>query len=190
MNRKRWILGLLLSLGCIILQPATAATLYRWTDASDIVRYGYQPPLGVQAVPAKEVQRALKRRGPSVNCQTLVAEHLRLIDQEIARIKALPAGLGLAYELTPAVKRELILDLLAHRAALVTGRNASDFRSPKRTELDQLRAQYEQEKSQLLETLENQEAKIRVQREQIEQERRWAGRALYFLRRSFSPIIW
>lgn len=190
MNRKRSGLSLVLIIGFIIFQPAIAETLYRWTDASGTPRYGYQPPLGVQAVPTKEVQRELKMRVSSVNCQTLLTEHLYLVDQELARIKALPAGLGLAYELTPAVKRELILDLLAHRAALMTGRNASDFRSPKRSELDQLMAQHKQEKNRLLESLENKKATIRAQREQIEQERQWMGRALHFLRRSFPPVIW
>lgn len=190
MNRECIVLGLVLIVGFIIFQPAIAETLYRWTDASGTVKYGYQPPLGIQAVPAEVVQRELKMRGSSVNCQDLVTEHLHLIDQEMARIKALPAGLGLAYKLTPTVKRELILDLLAHRAALVTGRNASEFRSPKRSELDQLRAQHEQEKAQLLETLENQKARIRAQRDQIKQERQWTGRALHFLRRSFPPVIW
>jgi hypothetical protein len=164
-----WI-GLVILL--TILHSAVAETLYRWTDASGIVRYGYQPPLGTQAVPAEEERRELMEDPPSVRCQNLAAEHLRLIDKEIIRIKAVPAGLGLAYELTPAAKQELILDLLAHRAALVTGRNASDFYSPKRYELEQMMAHYEQERIQLQETLKKQEAMIRAQRSQIEQERR------------------
>jgi hypothetical protein len=177
-----WLITLL-----VVLSSAAAETLYRWTDLSGVVRYGYQPPLGIQAMPAEEERRELMKRAPSVRCQELAAGHLRLIDKEIARIKATPAGLGLAYKLTPAAKRELILDLLAHRAALITGRNASDFRLPKRYKLDRLLAHYEQEKTQLQETIKKQEAMLRAQRNQIKRERHVVP---YLFLRPLPIVIW
>lgn len=171
----------------VALSSAAAETLYRWIDTSGVVRYGYQPPMGIQAMPAEEEHRELMKYTPSVKCQKLAAEHLRLIDKEIARIKAIPAGLGLAYKLTPAVKRELILDLLAHRAALITGRNASDFRLPRQYKLDRLLAHYEQEKTQLQETIKKQEAMIRAQRHQIKLEQQMVP---YLFLRPLPIVIW
>jgi hypothetical protein len=170
----------------VTLPSAAAETLYRWTDTSGVVRYGYQPPPGIQAMPAAEEHRELMKHAP-VRCQELAAEHLRLIDKEIARIKATPAGLGLAYELTPAAKQELILDLLAHRAALVTGRNASDFLLPKRYKLDRLIAHYQREKTQLQKTIKKQEAMLRAQRSQIKQKRQMVP---YLFIRPLPIVIW
>ncbi|ADE15184.1 conserved hypothetical protein [Nitrosococcus halophilus Nc 4] len=190
MNKERYLLGWALIILLITLPSVAAETLYRWTDASGTARYGYQPPLGIQAVPAAEVQRELMRREPPVSCPELEIEHLHLINKEISRVKAMPAGLGLDYELTPAAKRELILDLLAHRAALITGRSALDFHSSKNYEFDHLRAQYEQEKTRLLETLEDQESMLRAQRIQIERERRRAEAALHLLHRPLPVLVW
>lgn len=166
---------------------AAAETLYRWTNASGVARYGYQPPPGIQAVPAEQERRELMKLGSSERCQELAIKHLGLIDKEIARIKAIPAGLGLAYEFTPAAKQELILDLLAHRAALITGRSASDFRPLKHHKRDQLIAHYKQEKIQLQETVKKQKAVIRAQRNQIQQTQPIAPNLLL---RPLPIVIW
>lgn len=126
--QRFWILICLpLAMAC----PATAATLYRWTDASGTARYGYQPPSGVEAVPAEEERKSLYApSAPPTACDDLAQRHLALIDREIERVKALKTGLGPEYDITPAASQELILDLLAHRAALLTGRTAAEFRAP------------------------------------------------------------
>ncbi|BAW80369.1 hypothetical conserved protein [Candidatus Nitrosoglobus terrae] len=176
-------------LGILFIDPsyAIAETLYRWIDTSNTVRYGYQPPLGVQAIPAEKEYEELTKDGVPVNCQKLMTEHLRLIDKEIADIKATPAGLGLDYELTPATKQELILDLLAHRSALITGRNASDFRLKNQYKLDQRLAQSSQEKMQLQKIVKKQEAIFKSQRNQI---KRKQNRASYPFFGPYPIIIW
>jgi hypothetical protein len=152
--------------------PAAAATLYRWTDASGTVRYGHQPPPGVEVVPAEEEARELSEAVPPVACRDLAEQHLRLVDQEIARVKNLPAGLGPEYEFSPAVKQELILDLYAHRAALLTGRDAAEFRSPGSGDIARLKSRYDLEKRQLESALKAREETIEAQRRRLEEEHR------------------
>src|SRR5690606_26524676 len=108
---------------------------------------------GMDAAPAEDVQRNLYDGPIDMVCQNLAKEHLLRIDQEMERIKKMPAGLGPKYELTPAAKQELILDLLAHRAALLSGRKASEFRSPNGQEIERLKERYEEEKNRLQEVL-------------------------------------
>ncbi|CAI8904922.1 DUF4124 domain-containing protein [Methylocaldum szegediense] len=152
--------------------PASAATLYRWTDNSGSVRYGYHPPPGMNAVPAEDEQRHLYNGPVDALCSNLVKEHLRLIDSEMKRIESIPAGLGPEYEFTPAAKQELLLDLLAHRAALLSGRKASDFRSPSGQEMERLKEKYLEEKTRLQKALESKDEMIRVQQQRLERERR------------------
>lgn len=121
--------GTLLCLLLALATPATAATLYRWTDASGTVRYGYQPPSGVEALPADAERHALYEPAPPA-CPDLARQHLALIDREIERVKALKTGLGPEYDISPAAGQALMLDLLAHRAALLTGRSPAEFRAP------------------------------------------------------------
>ncbi|MGX2041693.1 DUF4124 domain-containing protein [Methylocaldum sp. MU1018] len=158
----------------VSLEAAGASTLYRWTDNSGTVRYGYNPPAGMNAAPAEEAQRELYKGPIDAVCRTLAKEHLRRIDREIERVKAMPAGLGPKYEFTPAAKQELILDLLAHRAALLTGRKASEFRSPSGQEMEQLKEKYQQEKARLQETLTSKDETIQAQQNQLKRERRKA----------------
>lgn len=152
--------------------PASAATLYRWTDNSGSVRYGYRPPAGMNAAPAEDEQRRLYGGPVDAICPNLVKDHLRRIDSEMERIEAIPAGLGPEYEFTPAAKQELLLDLLAHRAALLSGRKASDFRSPSGQEMERLKERYQEEKNRLQKTLESKSETIRAQQERLKQERR------------------
>jgi|GEM_PF-1124276 len=158
----------------LCLGPAGATTLYRWTDNSGTVRYGYHPPAGLNAAPAEDEQRDLYKGPIDAVCRTLAKEHLRRIDREMDRIKKLPAGLGPQYELTPAAKQELILDLLAHRAALLSGRKASEFRSPSGQEMERLKEKYQQDKNRLQQALDSQENTIQAQQNQLKRERRKA----------------
>jgi hypothetical protein len=164
------------------LQPAAAATLYRWTDASGTPRYGYQPPPGVEAVPAEAERRDLYENAPPVACRDLAEQHLKLIDTEIARIKAMPAGLGPDYEFSPAAKQELILDLLAHRAAVLTGRKAAEFRTPTLEELEQMKSRLQSENAKMRDELSSREAIIDAQKNRLERTRREADYARHMYR--------
>lgn len=152
--------------------PAGAATLYRWTDNSGTVRYGYHPPAGMNATPAEDEQRNLYKDPIDAVCRNLAKDHLRRIDREMDRIKKMPAGLGPEYELTPAAKQELILDLLAHRAALLSGRKASEFRSPGGQDMERLKERYQGEKARLQQALESKDETIQTQQDQLERARR------------------
>lgn len=152
--------------------PAGAATLYRWTDNSGTVRYGYHPPAGMNATPAEDEQRNLYKDPIDAVCRNLAKDHLRRIDREMDRIKKMPAGLGPEYELTPAAKQELILDLLAHRAALLSGRKASEFRSPSGQDMERLKERYQGEKARLQQALESKDETIQTQQDQLERTRR------------------
>ncbi|WP_434110142.1 DUF4124 domain-containing protein [Methylocaldum sp. GT1TLB] len=152
--------------------PAGAATLYRWTDNSGTVRYGYHPPAGMNATPAEDEQRNLYKGPIDAVCRNLAKDHLRRIDREMDRIKKMPAGLGPEYELTPAAKQELILDLLAHRAALLSGRKASEFRSPSGQDMERLKERYQGEKARLQQALESKDETIQTQQDQLERARR------------------
>jgi len=169
---------------CILfasLESAGATTLYRWTDNSGTVRYGNHPPAGMNAAPAEDVQQDLYKGPIDAVCRTLAKEHLGRIDREMARIKSIPAGLGPEYEFTPAAKQELILDLLAHRAALLSGRKASEFRSPSGQEMERLKEKYQQEKARLQKTVESKDETIHDQRSELERERREAETARHFI---------
>jgi ribosomal protein L29 len=165
------------------LEPAGAATLYRWTDASGVARYGYQPPPGVEAEPAEEERRELYEapNAPPVQCRDLADQHVALVDKEIARVRAMKAGLGSEFELTPAAKQELILDLLAHRAALITGRTAAEFRTPTSDELLRASARLQGENMKLRNQVKSQEATIDVQQNRLKQARRELAAERYLL---------
>jgi hypothetical protein len=143
---------------------AGSGTLYRWTDASGQVRYGYQPPPGIEAESAESAWNDQYGGDSQPACPTLVREHLQRIDQELERIRSLPDGLGPEYEFTPTVKQELLLDLLAHRAALVTGRRAEEFRAPARAQMREMKNRYEMQKRQM-------ETELREQGNTIESQR-------------------
>lgn len=168
MKTPRALLVLLLT----FVQPAAAATLYRWTDASGTHRYGYQPPPGVQAVPAEEERREVYGKGPEVNCRALADRHLALIDREIARVKAMKTGLGPKFELSPAAQQALILDLLAHRSALLTGRPASEFRTPTVDEILRSKSQLQGENARLRNEVQAKEATLDAQQKRLDQARR------------------
>lgn len=153
-------------------EPATAATLYLWTDASGTTRYGYQPPPGAAATPAETERLDLYGKGPPPACPALAEQHLRLIDAEIARTRGLAAGLGPGYELSPAAKQALILDLLAHRAAVLTGRRADEFRSPSSAEMARAKSRLEDENARLRAALQAQDATIDAQKRRLDRARR------------------
>lgn len=157
-----------------LLQPVAAATLYRWTDASGVARYGYQPPSGVEAQPAEAERQALYEapEAPPVQCRDLAERHIALVDREIARVKAMKAGLGPDFELTPAARQELILDLLAHRAALITGRTAAEFRSPTSDELLRAKSRLQGDNMKLQSQVKSQEATIDLQQSRLKQAKR------------------
>lgn len=162
-----------LSILCVLLLiggASQAATLYRWTDASGIVRYGYQPPPGADAEPAEEERQTLSSQEPA--CPDLAQHHLRVIDAELARIRDLPTGLGPNYELTPAAQRELMQDLLAHRAAVLTGRPASEFRAPNLAGIERDKSRLQEENTRLRQALQARESTIDAQRQKLEQARR------------------
>lgn len=159
-----------------LLQPAAAATLYRWTDASGTPRYGYQPPPGVEVAPADEERREVYEKGPELKCRDLAEQHLALIDKEIARVRAIETGLGPEFELSPAAQQELVMDLLAHRAALLTGRPASEFRSPSADEVRRERQRLQGENAKLTDELKSQQATLDAQQKRLERARREANR--------------
>jgi hypothetical protein len=168
----KFLCALLIALLAAV-EPTASATLYRWTDASGTTRYGYQPPPGVEAEPADEERRELYQdNGPPVNCRALAEQHLRLIDKEIERVKAMKAGLGPEYEISPAARQELIFDLLAHRAALITGRTAAEFRSPTREDIERAKSRLQGENAKLRSELTAQETFISAQQNRLNRARR------------------
>jgi len=170
--------------------PTSAGTLYEWVDESGETRYGYRPPIGVKAAVAADQYKKLAESGHTVNCRQLADEHLRVIDREITRLKAMQGGFGPAYELTPEAKQRLINDLLAHRAALVTGRPRDDFAPPdNQRETRELIAKYEREKSLMQETLRRQADELQKQRVQIEQQRRNAELIIQRYRTWYPGVI-
>ncbi len=171
---------------CILIgtpASASAATLYRWTDASGTVRYGHQPPSGVEAEPAEEERRELYEKAPPIACRDLAERHLAMIDREIQRVEALKTGLGPEYELTPAARQELVLDLLAHRAALVTGRAASEFRAPTFDEAQRKQYRLQSDNVKMQNELKSRDAALDAQANQLNRARREAD----FARRMYRP---
>ena len=165
-------LGLLLLISSAALAPATAATLYRWTDASGTARYGYQPPSGVTAIPADEERRSLSSEAPPIGCRDLAEQHLALIDREIERVKALKTGLGPEFDITPAASQQLVLDLLAHRAALLTGRSAAEFRAPTFDESAQARDRLQSENVRMQNELKARDAALDAQGNRLKRAQR------------------
>lgn len=151
-----------------------ASTLYRWKDASGTVRYGNQPPVGVTAEVAEEERREVYDRAAPVPCQELADRHIAVIDREIARVRELKTGLGVQYALTPSQQQQLIMDLLAHRAAMITGRPAFEFRTPSGDEVLRARNELQNENESLREGLDAQGQIIDAQRLQLQRaSRRW-----------------
>jgi hypothetical protein len=155
------------------LPSVDAATLYRWTDASGVARYGFQPPAGVEAEPADEERRELYEapNAPPVQCQDLARAHLVLLDKEIARVQAMKAGLGPEFELTPSARQDLVLALLAQRAALVSGRPASEFRTPSSDEMLRAEDRLRGENMVLRNQVQTQSATIDAQGRRIQQQK-------------------
>ena len=178
-------LGMLICLLLAAADPAMAATLYRWTDASGTARYGYQPPSGVDAIPADEERRALREEtAPPIVCRDLAEQHLALIDREIERVKALKTGLGPQYDLTPAASQELVLDLLAHRAALLTGRGAAEFRAPTFDEAARAQNRLRSENAKMQNEIKARDAALDAQGYQLKRAQREAD----VVRRFFHPF--
>lgn len=168
MKRAACVLCLSLSHGL-----AAAATIYQWTDASGETRYGYRPPPGVVGTVAGERARQPAVPEQPVNCRALQEEHLRLIDKEIARLRSLPTGLGPQFEFTAEAKQRFINDLLAHRAALLTGRAPDEFAPPdNKRQLSDLREKYKKDKAELVEELETQARQLEQERQEVQRQRR------------------
>jgi hypothetical protein len=158
---------------CLAPAWAAAATLYQWTDPSGETRYGYRPPPGVVGTVVGEKIRPTSEPAKPVNCRELQDEHLRLIDKEIARLRSLPTGLGTEFEFTAEAKQRFINDLLAHRAALITGRAPQEFAAPdSRREVGDLQAKYNKDKAKLMEDLEAQARQLQKQRAELDRQRR------------------
>lgn len=152
-------------------QSAFAGALYKWVDASGEVRYGYQPPPGVEAVSATEEYERLSEPLSRAPCQPLLKEHIQLIDQEIGRIKAMAAGYSPEYEFTPWMKQKLMEDLLAHRAALITGRPSYEFSPQHERQIEELKAKLDLDKKQLQKELMEREKQNRDLQAELERER-------------------
>jgi hypothetical protein len=167
-----WLSGCWFSLFLMLPSLASAATLYEWVDAAGETRYGYRPPPGVVGqVAGQQAHKSSELKSP-VDCRELQAEHLRLIDKEIARLRGITTGNGTAFEFTAEAKQRFINDLLAHRAALLTGRVPEDFAPPQnKREMGDLKAKYDKDKSQLIEDLENQARQLQQQRIELERKR-------------------
>lgn len=151
---------------------AQSATLYQWVDSAGETRFGYRPPPGVVGTVVGERARQLQGDPPPANCKALQDEHLRLIDREIARLRDISVGTGPQYEFTAEGRQRFINDLLAHRAALLTGRSAQEFSAPDtRRELNDLQTQYQQDRAKLKDELEEQARQLKQEKEQLEQQR-------------------
>ena len=166
------VLWTLLVIGLTAAEIADAGTLYRWTDASGTTRFGYQPPAGVEAEVAEEERREVYDQPVPIRCEDLASQHIALIDREVARIREMRTGLGPEFQLTPTTQQQLILDLLAHRAAMITGRPSSEFRSPSGDELLRSRNELQSQNAQLKAGLAGQEQVIDAQQAQLERARR------------------
>ncbi len=170
---KRWVqAGLLLA--CLAPALPRAATLYEWVDKAGETHYGYRPPPGVVGTIVGEKLRNPQPPENPINCRDLQEQHLQLIDKEIARLRKLPVGVGPEFEFTAEARQKFINDLLAHRAALLTGRRAEDFSSlDQKREMGDLKEKYKQERAKLQENLENQAQQIKEQRMELERQRRF-----------------
>lgn len=169
MKRKAYAFAWLLSLS----GTSVAATLYEWTDPSGETRYGYRPPPGVVGAVVGERARQPVDPGKPVNCRALQEEHLRLIDKEIARLRGLPTGVGPQFEFTAEARQRFVNDLLAHRAALLTGRSPEEFSAPDNPrQRGEIKEQYQKEKARLLENLETQARQLEQERREVERQRR------------------
>ncbi len=158
---------------------ACAETAYEWTDAAGETHYGYRPPQGVVGTPLADEERKLYSTGNPVNCRDLREEHLRLIDKEIARLKKLPVGLGPDFEFTAESRQRFVNELMAHRAALLTGRKAEEFLEPDRKrELSELKQKYLQERARMQESLEEQAQQLKQQGIEMNRQRQF-NRAIY-----------
>ena len=149
-----------------------ATTLYQWVDKSGETRFGYRPPPGVVGtVVGQRIGQSGQVASP-VNCRELQQENLRLVDQEIARVRNLSAGFGTTFEFTPEAKQRFVNDLLILRSALVTGRPAEDFSPPdNRQQVTDMQKKYQKDKSQLMDELQTQSQQIQQQRREIERQR-------------------
>ncbi|MFZ4699505.1 MAG: DUF4124 domain-containing protein [Candidatus Methylumidiphilus sp.] len=151
---------------------AMAATLYKWVDNAGDTHFGYRPPPGVVGTVAGEKERQRQELGNPVNCRELQQEHLRLVDQEIARVKNLQAGFGTHFDFTPEARQRFINDLLILRSALVTGRPAEEFAPPdNKRQLTNLQEKYQKDKTKLVDELQTQSQQIQQQRRELERER-------------------
>jgi len=152
---------------------ALAATLYQWTDPAGETRYGYRPPPGVVGTVVGEKIHPAGEPAKPADCRELQEGHLRLIDKEIARLRNVPTGLGAEFEFTAEAKQRFINDLLAHRAALITGRAPEEFAPPdNQRQLGDLNAKYAKDKTQLMEELDAQKRQLQQQRNELERQRR------------------
>jgi len=158
---------------CLSPGHSLAATIYQWLDSSGETHYGYRPPPGVVGTVVGERARQPTEPDKPVNCRALQEEHLRLIDKEIARLRSLPTGLGPQFEFTAEAKQRFINDLLAHRAALLTGRAPEEFSAPdNKRQLGDLQEKYKKDKAQLVEELEAQARQLEQERREVERQRR------------------
>ena len=174
-------------LACLAPVWAAAATLYQWTDPSGETRYGYRPPPGVVGTVVGEKLRPTAEPDKPVNCRELQDAHLRLIDKEIARLRSLPTGLGAEFEFTAEAKQRFINDLLAHRAALLTGRAPQEFAAPdNKREMGDLKAKYDKDKARLMEDLDAQARQLQQQRAELERQRR-ENESILLRYRNFYP---
>jgi len=162
-----------LLLALLVPTGAWAATLYEWVDAAGETRYGYRPPPGVVGTVVGERARQPQAADGPVNCKALHDEHLRLIDKEIARLRNIPVGLGAEFEFTAESRQRFINDLLAHRAAFLTGRSPEEFAAPEsKRELKALKDQFKKDQSKLSEELESQARQLRQERIELDRQRR------------------
>ncbi len=153
--------------------PAMAATVYEWVDPSGETRYGYRPPPGVVGTVVGDKLRQAGEPTRPVDCRELREEHLRLIDKEIARLRSLPVGLGAEFEFTAEARQRFINDLLAHRAALLTGRAPEAFAPPdNKRQMNDLKETYKKDKAQLIEDLEEQARQLQRERRELDRQRR------------------
>jgi hypothetical protein len=143
----------------------TAATLYEWKEANGETHYGYRPPPGVIGTVVGE-----KLRQTTPTCKELQEEHLRLIDQEIARLRKLPVGAG--FEFTAETRQRFINDLLVQRAALITGRAPESFAPSQPRQVNELNERYQRDRAKLVEDLEAQARQLQRERQAFEQQRR------------------
>lgn len=174
--------ALLLCLG-LASQAGLADTLYQWSDEAGEARIGYRPPPGVAGNVLVDRNRT---SAEPADCRALEQQHLQIIDKEVERLRHLPTGMGAEFEFTAESKQRFINDLLAHRAAFITGKPLQQFqRAENRRVFNPSSDNKQPDQVKLMDELQTQARQLKQQRRELERQR-----AQYNLPRPPDPSLY